>query len=179
MPDSRLCGRSASVLKGMISVLLSVGRRGNGVDHRLGDHVGHPVAAIGLSVEAVQVLGNIDASTIQQELSQEVALCSWGGITVSYPKLAFWKHWKTNDLNSDSWVLLNYRDFRGCSSTHCYITEILQMYSVLNLDKKTVPKAISVWTYIYIMESICAKSFYLNKKIQWISFTAGTFMYNA
>lgn len=83
----------------MVSVLLSVGRRGNGVDHWLGDHVGHPVAAIGLSVEAVQVLGNVDASTIQQELRQEVALCSWGGITVSYPTLAFLKTLKKNDLN--------------------------------------------------------------------------------
>lgn len=76
MSDSSLCSRSASVLKGMFPVLLSVGHRGDGVDHWLRDHVGRPVVAISLGVDAVQVLGNVDASTIQHELRQEVALCS-------------------------------------------------------------------------------------------------------
>lgn len=75
MSDS-LCSCSASVLKGMISLLLSVGRRGNGVDRWRRDQVGRPVVTISLGVDAVQVLGNADASTIQQELRQEVALCS-------------------------------------------------------------------------------------------------------
>lgn len=39
--------------------------------------------AIGLAVDVVQVLGDADAAAIHQELRQEVALCSWGGIKVS------------------------------------------------------------------------------------------------
>lgn len=75
MTDSRLCSRSASIRKVMTSVLLSVGRRGNGVQHRLRDQ-GHPVDAISLGVDVVQMLGHADTSTIQQELGQELALCS-------------------------------------------------------------------------------------------------------
>lgn len=76
MSDSSLRSRRASVLAGMISVLLSVGCRGNGVRYWRGDQVGRPVVAISLGVDAVQVLGNADTSTVQQELRQEVALCS-------------------------------------------------------------------------------------------------------
>lgn len=76
MPDSSLCSCSAPVLEGMISLLLSVGRRGNGVNHWWREQVGHPVVAISLGMDAVQVLGNTDASTVQQKLRQEVTLCS-------------------------------------------------------------------------------------------------------
>lgn len=75
MSDSSLCSHIASVLKGTISLQLSVGHLGNGVNRLRGDQADHPAVAVRLGVDAVQVLGNSDASTVQQELRQEVALC--------------------------------------------------------------------------------------------------------
>lgn len=76
---SSLRGRSASVLEGTTSVPLGAGRGGNAVGHRRTDQVGRPVFTIRLCVDAVQVVRNAEAAAIQQELGQEVVLCSWGG----------------------------------------------------------------------------------------------------
>lgn len=86
MSDSSLCGAGASVLEGTVSVRLSVGWRGHGVDGWRGDQVDRPGVAVGLGVDAVQVLGDADASTVQQELRQEVALRGWGRIITSSVK---------------------------------------------------------------------------------------------
>lgn len=80
MPDGGLGGRGASVLKGSVPVLLAVGHGGNGVDQWLRGRLGRPAAAaaaaVRLAVDAVQVLGNVDASSVQQEPGQEVTLSS-------------------------------------------------------------------------------------------------------
>ena len=73
MSDRSLC--SVSVLQGALSVLLGVGCQGIGANHLRLEQVGCPAVAVYLGVDAVQVLGNADASTVQQELGQEVALC--------------------------------------------------------------------------------------------------------
>lgn len=67
--------RGVSVLQGAISVLLGVGCLGIGVDHLRREQVGCPAVAVRLGVDAVQVLGDAEASTVQQELGQEVTLC--------------------------------------------------------------------------------------------------------
>lgn len=76
VPDGGLGSRGASVLKGSVPVLLDVGHGGNGVDQWLRGRPDRPAAAVRLAVDAVQVLGNVDASSVQQELGQEVALSS-------------------------------------------------------------------------------------------------------
>lgn len=64
-------------LGGSGSAILLAG--GNGVDHRLRRRLRrHPAAtsgAVRLAVEVVQVLGDAEACSVQQELGQEVARC--------------------------------------------------------------------------------------------------------
>jgi len=63
-------------LEGTASVLpAAVCRREDGADRRTG-RVGRPAVAVHLGVDAVQVLRNADAPPVQQELGQEVILCS-------------------------------------------------------------------------------------------------------
>lgn len=76
VPDGGLSSRGASVLEGSVPVLLAVGHGGNGVDQWLQGRLSRPAAAVGLAVDAVQVLGNVDSSSVQQELGQEVTLSS-------------------------------------------------------------------------------------------------------
>lgn len=77
VPDGGFGSRGASFLKGSVPVLLAVGHGGNGVDQWLRGRLGRPAAAaVRLAVDAVQVLGNVDASSVQQELGQEVTLSS-------------------------------------------------------------------------------------------------------
>lgn len=171
MSDSSLRSRRASVLAGMISVLLSVGCRGNGVRYWRGDQVGRPVVAISLGVDAVQVLGNADTSTVQQELRQEVALCSWGGIITS-EMIASWKHNLNNTkTNNDSWVLSDCRDFRSCSSSVVYYGNTTDAPSAWIVDQKKVPL---LWTSCWTACSFILTNIWL--QIPWEALSVWKYM---
>lgn len=68
--------RHAPVLKGTIGVPLSAESWGKRrVGQRWAKQAGCIAVAVSLGVNAVQVLGHADASSVQQILAQEVALC--------------------------------------------------------------------------------------------------------
>lgn len=72
MSDSGL--RSNSVLKAKFPVVLSVGQGQAGFRHWPRNQVYLGPEAVGLAVDAVQVLREAEAAAIHQELRQEVAL---------------------------------------------------------------------------------------------------------
>lgn len=67
-----------AIFKAKLPVLLSVRHGHHGLGHWPRDHE-RLAAAVGLAVDAVQVLGDADATTVHQELRRQVALRSCGG----------------------------------------------------------------------------------------------------
>lgn len=63
-----------SVLEARVPVELSVWHGQRGLRHRPGGRADIGGGAVGLAVDAVQVLGDADAASIHQELRQEAAL---------------------------------------------------------------------------------------------------------
>lgn len=72
-----------SLIKARFPILLSVWHGGEGFRHGPRNKVWLGAAAVGLTVDGVQVLGDADAATIHQELRQEMALRSCEGIKAS------------------------------------------------------------------------------------------------
>lgn len=103
-----------SVLKAKFPVLPSVGHGRAGFRDWPGNQVCLGTEAVGLAVDAVHVLGDADAAAIHQELRQEVALRSCGGIKVSLTG-GSWKQRKKDEAQI-AVELQSRNKYRACRS---------------------------------------------------------------